>query len=315
MLVRRSTFVVVAMLVGCGSASKDDAIVAPPPPPSDVPAPEPPPASPTPPPPPPGPVIATIRIVSGNLSSGANQSYDPGEGIRIFRALAPDVALVQETNFGDGSDAAVRSFVDQAFGTSYDVHRETGASIPNAVVTRFPILAKGTWVDPGATGTRSFVWARIDLPGTREILAVSVHLKSSNKDAATRATEAQALADAIRAQATPGDALVIGGDLNTEDTGETCLATLSAIVDTSAPYPADSLGNSFTNQPRNAHYDWVLVDPMLRKSEVAPTLAGTTFPTGAVFDTRILTVAPALGGDSAAVGMQHMAVARDFALH
>src|SRR4051812_42931062 len=65
-----------------------------------------------------------IRVVTGNISSGNDQSYDPGHGIRIFRGLKPDVALIQEFNFGDNSTRAIRSFVDTAFGKEFHYFRE-----------------------------------------------------------------------------------------------------------------------------------------------------------------------------------------------
>ena len=46
-----------------------------------------------------------VRVMAGNLSSGNRQSYDPGEGGRLFQGARPDVALIQEFNFGSGSDA------------------------------------------------------------------------------------------------------------------------------------------------------------------------------------------------------------------
>src|SRR5438093_232802 len=51
-----------------------------------------------------------VRIVTANTTTGNNQSYDPGQGIRIFEGLHPDIALVQELNYGDDSDASIRSF-------------------------------------------------------------------------------------------------------------------------------------------------------------------------------------------------------------
>ena len=58
---------------------------------------------------------ARLRLISGNLTSGNLQAYqDPG--IRIFRGLAPDVAMIQELNFASDSPADLRAFVDQAFG-------------------------------------------------------------------------------------------------------------------------------------------------------------------------------------------------------
>src|SRR5689334_14110649 len=41
-----------------------------------------------------------LRVVASNLSSGPKQSYDPGEGIRLLKGLRPDVALIQEMNYG-----------------------------------------------------------------------------------------------------------------------------------------------------------------------------------------------------------------------
>src|SRR5689334_16517688 len=52
-----------------------------------------------------------VRVMAGNLTSGNNQSYDPGEGIRIFQGTHPDVALVQEFNYGTNSATDIRHFV------------------------------------------------------------------------------------------------------------------------------------------------------------------------------------------------------------
>src|SRR6185503_3824695 len=43
-----------------------------------------------------------LRLVTGNLTSGDNQSYEQA-GIDIFRGLAADVAMVQELNVGSNS--------------------------------------------------------------------------------------------------------------------------------------------------------------------------------------------------------------------
>src|SRR4051812_29441684 len=93
------------------------------------------------------PLVERLRLVTGNLTSGNNQSYeDPG--IHIFRGLAADVALVQEFNVGGSSTAELRAFVDQAFGTEYTFARaQTSAQIPNGIVSRYPIVASGEWID------------------------------------------------------------------------------------------------------------------------------------------------------------------------
>ena len=63
---------------------------------------------------PPAPTL--IRLMAANISSGNGQSYDPGEGIRIFQGTHPDVVIIQEFNYGGNSNAAIRGFVDTAFG-------------------------------------------------------------------------------------------------------------------------------------------------------------------------------------------------------
>ena len=116
-------------------------------------------------------------------------------------------------------------------------------------------------------------------------------------------------------QTIPEDALVVvGGDFNTETSEEPCLVELGALVHTAPPYPADVKGNATTNAPRNTPYDWVFAIPTLAKESVPVELLGSSHPNGLVFDTRVATAPPALADDSAASGMQHMAVVKDFLL-
>ena len=72
---------------------------------------------------------------------------------------------MQETNYGDDSPAAIRALVDAVCGTSCVYTRGSG-QLPNAVVSRYPILDSGTWVD-ASVSNRDFTWARIDVPGRR----------------------------------------------------------------------------------------------------------------------------------------------------
>ncbi|MEO8796390.1 MAG: endonuclease, partial [Polyangiaceae bacterium] len=120
-----------------------------------------------------------IRIETGNLTSGDNQSYTNGEGARIFEAIKADVILIQEFNVGDGSLAAVRVFVDTICGTTCSYYRQDGVGIPNGIVTRFPIVASGFWNDTAVTD-RGFSWAQIDIPGPRDLFAISTHLLTSS---------------------------------------------------------------------------------------------------------------------------------------
>ena len=161
---------------------------------------------------------------------------------------------------------------------------------------------------------REFAWARLRLPGDRDLWVVSVHLHS--KGETSRATQAAALAGFIRANVPAGAMLVVGGDFNTRRTDETCFSRLAGIVVRPEKPPADHLGNIATNQPRNRPYDWVLASEALDRNAVAVELAGESFPHGLVFDTRVFPALekcpPAQPRDSGLPFMQHMAVVRDF---
>ena len=256
-----------------------------------------------------------IRIVAANLSSGNMQSYDPGHGARIMKGLAADVVLIQEFNVGNNSAASVRAFVDDTFGPDFHYVRETGAQIPNGVISRYPVLASGVWPDANVSN-RSFVWARLDVPGTSELFVVSVHLLTSSSS--NRNAEAMQIRDRIQTNAPVGDYVVIGGDFNTDTRSEACYTTLSSVVSTTGPWPADRNGNSNTNAGRNKPYDNILVSADLRPFEVPVVIGSSTFPNGLVADTRVYQpiseLAPALASDSGATNMQHMAVVRDFEL-
>lgn len=254
-----------------------------------------------------------IRLVAANLTSGNNQSYDPGHGGRILDGLNPDIVMIQEFNYLPGNGATeIRNWVTSVFGPEYDYYRESGSSIPNGVISRYPILDAGTWQDTAASN-REFVWARLDIPGSIDLWAVSVHLLT--RDAPTRDTEAAQLRDYINANVPAGDYLVIGGDFNTRSRTEAALTTFSTIVHTAAPYPVDQNGDGDTNAGRSSPYDWVLLDSQLKALQVPVTIGANSFPNGLVVDTRVYTpiadLAPALASDSGASMMQHMAVVID----
>ena len=255
-----------------------------------------------------------LRIAAANLTSGNGQNYDPGEGIDILQGIDPDICLIQEFNYQGNTAANLRTFVDTAFGTSFSFFRETGAQIPNGVISRYPIVQSGQWNDPQLTN-RDFVWAKIDLPGEKDLWAVSVHLHSSG-GAGSRQTEAQEIVSKINATVTAGDYLVIGGDFNTDTRSEACLSTLAAVVLTAGPYPADKNGNQNTNAGRSKPYDAVYPDADLHALRTPVRIGNNSFTNGTVIDTRVYTpiadLAPAQADSSSASNMQHMAVIRDF---
>lgn len=254
-----------------------------------------------------------IRLMAANITSGNGQSYDPGEGIRIFQGTRPDVVMIQEFNYGDNSATAVRQFVDTAFGPSFFYYRETGAQIPNGVISRWPILDAGEWADPEVSN-RDFAWARIDVPGPRDLWAVSVHLLTSNST--ERNSEATSLVSRITANFPESDYLAIGGDFNSDNRDEPLFSTFSQLVTTVGPHPADRNGNTNTNAGRGKPYDHVLVDGDLYQHRTSTVIGGSSFSAGLVVDTRVYSpieeIAPAVSSDSAATNMQHMAVIKDF---
>jgi endonuclease/exonuclease/phosphatase family metal-dependent hydrolase len=261
-----------------------------------------------------GPPSNHLRLVTGNLTTGNNQSYEP-PGMRILRGLGADVAMIQEVNVAGNSSAELRAFVDEAFGAEYGFTRALApANIPNGIVSRYPILASGEWTD-SEVGDRDFVWAQIDIPGPIDLYAVSVHLLSTG--AGARDLEAGELVQHL--DGIPTDAyVVLGGDFNTSTRAEPCVQTLSSVLMTSGPFPEDQDGVDNTNANRNKPYDWVLVNAPLAARELPVDIGGNLFAHGLVADTRVYSpiadLAPALAGDSDAPNMQHMAVVRDFAL-
>ncbi len=267
-----------------------------------------------------------VRVMAANTSSGRFQSYpDPGPGTRIFRALAPDVVLIQEFNVNAernsaNDDGAVDAWVDAVFGLDYHWFREPGGdSIPNGVISRWPIVEAGQWDDPEVSN-RDFAFARIDLPGEVDLWVVSVHFLT--RSAGARDAQARKLVAAIRGQPVPeADYLVVGGDFNTNRRNEPALGTLRDVVDTLGPYPDDGAdpADEDTNRRRRKPYDWVLADGDLQSFAAATEIGDFSFPNGLVFDSRVFSTEdleasfpPVRRDDSDAENMQHMAVVRDF---
>lgn len=253
-----------------------------------------------------------LRLMAGNLTTGS-QNYDNGEGTRIFQGTRPDVAMIQEFKYGGNSPAEIRSWVTEAFGPEFSYYRGSSGNIPNGVVSRYPILSSGDWVD-SRVSDRAFTWARIDIPGSKHLFAVSVHLLTSS--AGNRQAEAAQLVSLIRANVPAGDYLTISGDFNTGSRTEAAISTFSAVTTTSGPFPVDRNGNGGTNASRAKPYDWVLVSPDLHALGTAAVFGNSSFPSGLVADTRVYSpiseLAPARTSDSGGSQMQHMGVVRDF---
>jgi endonuclease/exonuclease/phosphatase family metal-dependent hydrolase len=257
----------------------------------------------------------SIRIVAANLSSGPSQSYqDPG--IRILQGLQPDIVLIQEFDYLGSSLDDLREFIERSVGADFSFARiqAPGITLPNGVISRWPIAALGSWEDT-VVSNRNFLWARIPLPSGHSLWCVSVHWKSGGSSTSDRREQARQLVDHIARDVPDGDLLVVGGDLNTQGPNETSMLPLVGVVSFSH-IPVDEDGNRNTNAPRNRPYDWVLPDEDLELYHVPVRLAGIAFPHGLVFDSRVFSapVPPVQPEDSGAVNMQHMAVVKDFVI-
>jgi endonuclease/exonuclease/phosphatase family metal-dependent hydrolase len=257
----------------------------------------------------------TVRVMSANLN-GNTQSYQPF-AIRIFQGLKPDIVAIQEFNYSNNTPSDFRAMLDTAFGTNFDYFRENyvgAGDIPNGVISRYPIVASGSWVDTvQSQPNRGYAWAQIRLPGTNDLYVVSIHLLTSSST--DRATEASNLKGLIQSNLPANAWIVVAGDLNTDSRGESAMATFGSFLSDN-PIPADAEfgGNSNTSINRNHPHDYVLPSFSFTNLLTASVFPSHSFSNGLVFDSRVYTplsdVAPVQFGDSS--NAQHMAVLKDF---
>jgi len=263
-----------------------------------------------------------VRVMAANLN-GNTQSYQPF-ALRIFQGLKPDVVAIQEFNYtstnnlGVNTAAAFREMIDTAFGTNFVYYREpfnNSGDIPNGIISRWPILASGSWADAQQSQpNRGFAWAQIQLPGTNSVYVVSVHLLTSS--ATARSAEAAALKTLIQSNFPLNAWVVLAGDFNTDSRTESTTMTTCDNYLSDFPVPVDNNGNSDTSGNRNHPHDYVLPSFAFTNFETATVLPSHTFPSGLVFDSAVYIplseVAPVQSGDSS--NAQHMAVMKDFSI-
>ena len=261
-----------------------------------------------------------LRIMAANLN-GNTQSYQPF-ALRIFQGLKPDVVCIQEFNYGDNSTAAMRSMVDTAFGTDFVYYREpytANGNIPNGVISRYPIIASGSWDDgDNNINDRGFAWAQIDLPGTNDLYAVSVHLKasSSSSDASRRAAQVAVLKSLIESNFPANAWIIVAGDMNLYSDTEPAITNLTSFLSDN-PIPTDQNSDADTNKGRSERYDRVLPSFSLTNTLAPVVIGANQFSKGLVFDSRVYTplndVSPVLAADSG--DAQHMAVLKAFTVN
>ena len=255
-----------------------------------------------------------VRVMAANLN-GDTQSYQPF-AIRIFQGLKPDIVAIQEFNYSNNTASDFRSMVDAAFGTNFVYYREpytANGDIPNGIISRYPILVAGSWVDTvQSQPNRGFAWAQIAVPGTNDLYIVSVHLLTSS--AGVRSSEAANLKTLIQSNFPSNAWIVVAGDFNTDTRTESTTMTTFDSYLSDNPVPADNNGNPNTSQNRNHPHDYVLPSFSLTNFETATVFPSHSFPNGLVFDSTVYTplsdVPPVQFSDS--TNAQHMAVMKDF---
>ena len=263
----------------------------------------------------------TIRVMASNLTSGSNQRYET-PGLNILKALKPDIVAMQEFNvsnsFGINTAAAIRSMIDSTFGTNFVYFRETGYSIPNGIISRYPFKSSGSWTDSDTgVNDRGFAWAEIEIPGTNHLYIVSVHLKASSgtTNETRRTAEANELTSQIATNFPTNAWIIVAGDMNLYSETEGAIITFKTYL-SDDPVPADQNGDPDTNASRGARYDRVLPSFSFNSNRVATIIRSNTFTNGLVFDSRVYNplseVAPVVSTDSGSVNMQHMGVVKDF---
>lgn len=261
-----------------------------------------------------------VRIMAANLTDN-DQTYEP-YAIRIFQGLKPDVVAIQEFNYSNNTATAFSNFVGTAFGTNFVYFREGGYSIPNGVISRYPVMTNSSWVDSDTgVNDRGFAWAQIDIPGTNDLYVVSVHLKASgglgSAEATRRDAEAAEVKSMIQSHFPPNAWVVVAGDLNIGDSAEPALARFKTFL-SDFPIPTDTNtvtgGDADTNRSRGERYDYVLPSFNLSSNQVPVVIGSKAYTNGLVFDSRKFTplsdVAPVLSNDS--TNAQHIAVVKDF---
>ena len=262
---------------------------------------------------PPDPEPTVITIMAANITSGDYSAYE-APGIRIFQGLKPDIVLIQEFDYEHGT---VGDLVEDAFGLDpeYFYSIESGSEeIPNGIVSKYNIIASGQWID-SVVPDRDFAWARIDIPGDIDLQVVSVHLKGGSSSAGERNAQANAIKGYVEDNFDADHYIAVGGDLNLYSTSESAFNTFRTFLDPDDHIPVCQDGNSYTNEPRNKPYDWIMPNDLLNAAHTVLKIGDDTFYAGLVFDSWVYPSprpAPILYGDSHCTGMQHMPVMKAF---
>ncbi|MDR0994341.1 MAG: endonuclease/exonuclease/phosphatase family protein [Verrucomicrobiota bacterium] len=247
----------------------------------------------------------TFTIATANLSDNTSQAYE-GPGMRILKALKPDIVGIQEFTYKVGTP---QDFVRHTFGPDFYFWREKDAPLPNGIISRYPILASGQWEDPFVSN-RDFAWATLAIPGPKRLHVVSVHLVQNRTN--RRIPESRHLVERIAAHFPTNDYVVLCGDFNISSRQAPVMDELAGLF-ADDHHPADQHGNPNTNTKRIRPYDFVLPNYALAPYHIPTRLATEVFPHGLVFDSRLWDpVPPPAEREDSGRNMQHMPVMKTY---
>lgn len=265
-----------------------------------------------------------MKVMAANLTSGTDQSYDPGHGINIFQGLQPDIVMVQEFNYKDNTPTNIRSLVNLAFGTDFNYSRGQENQIPNGIISRWPIIEQGYLNDP-AIDNRDLHWGIVDLPGERDLYIFSVHLRSGSKiDQQNAATIISDHINAHKAAHPDQYYYMVGGDFNGVAAVTPDYFGTAFHISKGFPTGMNEKGEESvnTNRSRTAQLDFILFDEALQRLQEPLIFENRTDPedpltyeNGLVFDSRSFSqnqldtyFHPVLQSDSNQQLMQHMGI-------
>jgi len=252
----------------------------------------------------------TCRVMAANISDGQSQMYD-ATGVRIFKGMVPDVVAIQEFNYTGLNGSGAGQLVADAFGTNFYYVNGNG-SIPNGVISRWPITDWGEWPSPVAN--RDFTWATIDIPGPTDLHVVSVHLPTSNSG--DRNTEANLIKSNVTTHFPASDYIFVGGDMNTGSRTEAAINTFKTFL-SDDNIPVDQDGVDETNNGRTKPYDYVLPNSTLDTHHTTTAIDSRSFSKGLVYDSRVTspyTFRPGTIQANDSSAHQHMGIVKDYLL-
>ncbi|NJN48056.1 MAG: hypothetical protein HC808_18035 [Candidatus Competibacteraceae bacterium] len=167
----------------------------------------------------------------------------------------PAVVLFQNFIIGDNSPSDLDDWVITNFGAEFTYVHDAKSTVPSAVISRFTIAEYGVWSDlESKYGDGRSLYARIDLPGERDLWVINAHLSPESE---LRLRQTETLLERIITQLPKEDFLLFGGQLNITDNADPALGLLQEILIVEDPL--------VIKQDDGDVYDWLLADTELTK--------------------------------------------------